>query len=67
MIEKDLLFRAEISEELWNEVPQNGEDLSYMFEDETTPIKDCGDLAYNVNNNAGKTVLWDAAFVDNVL
>ncbi|XP_027336605.1 protein XRI1-like isoform X2 [Abrus precatorius] len=39
----------EISEELWNDVPQNEEDLSYMFDDETTPVKACGDLAYNVN------------------
>ncbi|KAI5418711.1 hypothetical protein KIW84_043078 [Lathyrus oleraceus] len=40
----------DISEELWNDVPQNGEDLSYMFDAETTPIKACGDLAYSVNN-----------------
>ncbi|CAI8608133.1 unnamed protein product [Vicia faba] len=40
----------DISEELWNDVPQNGEDLSYMFDAETTPVKACGDLAYNVNN-----------------
>ncbi|XP_029126664.1 protein XRI1 isoform X1 [Cajanus cajan] len=40
----------EISEELWNDVPQNEEDLSYMLDDETTPVKACGDLAYNVNN-----------------
>lgn len=42
----------EISEEMWTDVPQNGEDLSYMFdgETETTPVKACGDLAYNVNN-----------------
>ncbi|KAK7304507.1 hypothetical protein VNO77_42388 [Canavalia gladiata] len=39
----------EISEELWNDVPQNEEDLSYMFDDETTPVKACGDLAYNIN------------------
>ncbi|MCI02093.1 protein XRI1-like [Trifolium medium] len=42
----------DISEEMWNDVPQNGEDLSYMFdgENETTPVKACGDLAYNVDN-----------------
>jgi len=47
-----LLFVTEISEEMWTDVPQNGEDLSYMFdgETETTPVKACGDLAYNVNN-----------------
>ncbi|XP_027352666.1 protein XRI1-like isoform X2 [Abrus precatorius] len=38
-----------ISQELWNDVTQNG-DLSYMFNDETTPVKACGDFAYNVNN-----------------
>jgi len=38
-------------------VPQNKEDLSYMLDDETTPVKACGDLAYNVNND-GKTNLW---------
>ncbi|KAK2352885.1 hypothetical protein P8452_73637 [Trifolium repens] len=41
----------DVSEELWNDVPQNGEDLSYMFDGETTPVKACGDLAHNVNNN----------------
>lgn len=56
MPEENVLFWAEISEELWNDVPQNEEDLSYMLDDETTPVKACGDLAYNVNN-AGKTVV----------
>jgi len=44
-----LFFVSEISE-MWTDVPQNGEDLSYMFdsETETTPVKACGDLAYNV-------------------
>ncbi|XP_028790852.1 protein XRI1-like [Neltuma alba] len=40
-----------MSQELWNEVPQNEEDLSYMLDDETTPVKACGDLAYHVNNS----------------
>uniref|UniRef100_A0A5B6YJI6 Putative X-ray induced transcript 1 n=1 Tax=Davidia involucrata TaxID=16924 RepID=A0A5B6YJI6_DAVIN len=39
-----------ISQCLWDGVSQNAEDLSYMF-DETTPIKDCGDLTYNVTNS----------------
>ncbi|XP_004290201.1 PREDICTED: protein XRI1 [Fragaria vesca subsp. vesca] len=39
----------DISECLWNGVPQNQEDLSYMLDDETTPVKACGDLAYEVN------------------
>ncbi|XP_041008791.1 protein XRI1-like isoform X4 [Juglans microcarpa x Juglans regia] len=38
---------SDISECLWNGVPQNKEDLSYIF-DETTPVKACGDLAYHV-------------------
>lgn len=37
------------SKSLWNGVSQNEEDISYMF-DETTPIKDCGDLAYHVSS-----------------
>nr|KYP32025.1 Protein XRI1 [Cajanus cajan] len=41
---------AEISQGLWNEAPQN-EDLSYVFNDETTPVKACGDFAYNDNNS----------------
>lgn len=44
-----LLILADISECLWNGVPQNQEDLSYMLDDETTPVKACGDLAYEVN------------------
>ncbi|BAT84335.1 Protein XRI1 Protein X-RAY INDUCED 1 [Vigna angularis] len=43
-------FNYEISQELWNEVPQN-EDLSCVFNDETTPVKACGDFSYNVNNS----------------
>lgn len=38
-----------MSECIWDGVTENDEDLSYMF-DETTPIKNCGDLAYNVSN-----------------
>uniref|UniRef100_A0A2N9J7E6 Protein XRI1 n=1 Tax=Fagus sylvatica TaxID=28930 RepID=A0A2N9J7E6_FAGSY len=41
---------CDISECLWNGVPQNQEDLSYMF-DETTPVKACGDLAYHVSHS----------------
>ncbi|KAI4304572.1 hypothetical protein MLD38_040062 [Melastoma candidum] len=35
---------------LWNDVTQNAEDLSYMF-DETTPVKACTDMAYEVMGN----------------
>lgn len=45
-----LLFLADESQCLWNEVALNEEDLSYML-DETTPIKACGDLAYHVNHS----------------
>lgn len=44
-------------------MPQNKEDLSYMLEDETTPVKACGDLAYNVNN-CGKMILWNEHGLD---
>lgn len=37
----------DVSESLWNSVSQNEEDFSCMF-DETTPLKACGDLTYNV-------------------
>ncbi|KAG4921662.1 hypothetical protein JHK82_050623 [Glycine max] len=43
-------FDYENSQGLWNGVPQN-EDLSNVFNDETTPVKACGDFAYNVNNS----------------
>ncbi|XLT14150.1 hypothetical protein HN51_059840 [Arachis hypogaea] len=42
-------------EEPWNGVLQN-EDISYMFEDETTPVKACGDLVYNVDNSVSDDV-----------
>ncbi|KAK3415232.1 hypothetical protein EUGRSUZ_H00791 [Eucalyptus grandis] len=42
---QDMNFDA--SQCLWTEVTQNEEDLSYMF-DETTPVKACGDLGYQV-------------------
>ncbi|KAG5027574.1 hypothetical protein JHK82_023428 [Glycine max] len=43
-------FNYEISQGIWNGVSQN-EDLSFVFNDETTPVKACGDFAYNVNNS----------------
>ncbi|XP_022878822.1 protein XRI1-like [Olea europaea var. sylvestris] len=39
----------EITECLMNGINEN-EDLSYMFDDETTPVKACGDLAYQVTS-----------------
>ncbi|KAK8517948.1 hypothetical protein V6N12_016782 [Hibiscus sabdariffa] len=38
------------SQGAWTQVTLNEEDLSYMF-DETTPVKDCGDLSYHVTHN----------------
>lgn len=32
-------------------MPQNEEDISYMFDDETTPVKACGDLAYHIGHD----------------
>ncbi|TKY66136.1 XRI1 protein [Spatholobus suberectus] len=46
---------AEISQGLWNNVPQN-EDLSYVFNDETTPVKACGEFAYDVNNSESNNI-----------
>ncbi|XP_061375609.1 protein XRI1-like [Gastrolobium bilobum] len=45
----------DISPALWNEVPQN-EEFTYVFHDETTPVKACGDFAYNVNNNESNNI-----------
>lgn len=42
---------ADMSGSQWNEVALNGEDLSYMLDDETTPVKACGDLAYHATHN----------------
>ncbi|PIN02794.1 hypothetical protein CDL12_24693 [Handroanthus impetiginosus] len=42
---------TEIPKSLLNEVNQNVDHISYMFDDETTPVKACGDLAYHVANN----------------
>ncbi|CAN6545113.1 unnamed protein product [Malus baccata var. baccata] len=45
----------DMSECMWKGVPQNEEDISYMFDDETTPVKACGDLAYHVNFKDDRT------------
>lgn len=41
----------EVSKSLLNEVDQNVDPISYMFDNETTPVKACRDLAYRVSNN----------------
>lgn len=45
---------AEASKSLLNEVEDNVDHISYIFDNETTPVKACGDLAYYVSNNGTK-------------
>ncbi|XP_027093387.2 protein XRI1-like isoform X2 [Coffea eugenioides] len=40
---------AGMSKCLWSDMKQN-QDVSYIFDNEITPVKDCGDLVYYVNN-----------------
>ncbi|MCD7452300.1 hypothetical protein HAX54_016132 [Datura stramonium] len=42
--------QADVSGCLWTGVTENKEDISYMFDDDTTPVKDCGDLTFNVKD-----------------
>ncbi|KAK6146048.1 hypothetical protein DH2020_019917 [Rehmannia glutinosa] len=44
----------EIPKSLLNGVSENVDHISYVFNDETTPVKACGDLAYHVTNNEVK-------------
>ncbi|KAH6757120.1 hypothetical protein C2S52_006494 [Perilla frutescens var. hirtella] len=46
----------EVSKSMLNEGDQNVDHISSMFDNETTPVKVCRDLAYHVSNNdvAGK-------------
>ncbi|KAL6535287.1 hypothetical protein OROMI_026661 [Orobanche minor] len=46
----------EIPKSLLNGVSENAADISYVFNDETTPVKACGDLAYHVANNESAEV-----------
>ncbi|GER54753.1 x-ray induced transcript 1 [Striga asiatica] len=41
----------EIPNSLLNGVSENADDISYTFNNETTPVKACGDLAYHVTSN----------------
>lgn len=52
-----LLLWAEISKCLLNGLNQNKDHLSCSFDDATTPLKACGDLAYHVTNNGGMLLL----------
>lgn len=61
---EDYGLQLDVPNGLWNNVSENDDDLSYVF-DETTPVKSCGDLAYQVtddeNANKGKEVCRDVA------
>ncbi|XP_060177013.1 protein XRI1-like isoform X1 [Lycium barbarum] len=46
--------QTDVSESLWTGVTENKEDISYMFDDEKTPVKDCGDLTFNVKDVTNK-------------
>ncbi|KVI03815.1 hypothetical protein Ccrd_017891 [Cynara cardunculus var. scolymus] len=48
---EDYGLQLDESNSLWNNVSESGDDLSYVF-NETTPVKSCGDLAYQVTDNA---------------
>ncbi|CAN4101317.1 unnamed protein product [Withania somnifera] len=45
---------TDVSGCLWTGVTENKEDISCMFDDETTPVKDCGDLTINVKDVTSK-------------
>lgn len=55
-----LLFWAVVSKSLLGE---NEEHLSSSFDDTTTPLKACGDLAYHVTNCGGILLLLYLHFV----
>ncbi|KAL8215079.1 hypothetical protein R6Q57_004528 [Mikania cordata] len=47
---------SDVSNSLWNNIRENDDGLSYVLDETTTPVKSCGDLAYQVpeNENANK-------------
>ncbi|KAL8260728.1 hypothetical protein R6Q59_028681 [Mikania micrantha] len=53
----DYSLLLDASRNLWNDVNEN-DDLSYMFDESTTPVKSCGDLAYQVtiSENVNKEI-----------
>ncbi|XP_050207997.1 protein XRI1 [Mercurialis annua] len=51
-IQKESNYDA--TEGIWNDVALNEEDISYMLDETTTPVKACGDLAYHVNDTDDK-------------
>lgn len=50
MFELVLLYWAAMSGCQWSEATLNAEAVSYMLDDETTPVKACGDLAYHASH-----------------
>ncbi|KAL5562112.1 hypothetical protein UlMin_031859 [Ulmus minor] len=49
----------DVTDGLWNGVSQNKDDVSYMFDGETTPVKACGDLEYHIGHS-GRSVNKEA-------
>ncbi|KAJ0805868.1 putative protein XRI1 [Helianthus annuus] len=49
--DEDYALQLDVSNSLWNDVRENDDDLSYVFDDTTTPVKSCGDLGYQVTSN----------------
>ncbi|XP_076886072.1 protein XRI1-like [Bidens hawaiensis] len=51
--DEDYALQLDVSNSLWNDVRDNGnDDLSYVFDDTTTtPARSCGDLGYQVTDN----------------
>ncbi|KAL8258936.1 hypothetical protein R6Q59_026924 [Mikania micrantha] len=54
--DEDYALQLDVSNSLWNNVRENDDGLSYVLDETTTPVKSCGDLAYQVteNENANK-------------
>ncbi|KAK1428480.1 hypothetical protein QVD17_17315 [Tagetes erecta] len=46
--DEDYALQLDGSNSLWNNVRENEDSISYMFDETTTPVKSCGDLAYQV-------------------
>ncbi|XP_071691632.1 protein XRI1-like [Rutidosis leptorrhynchoides] len=47
---EDYGLQLDVPNSLWNNVSENDDDLSYVF-NETTPVRSCEDLAYQVTDN----------------
>ncbi|KAJ0551176.1 putative peptidase C13, legumain, protein XRI1 [Helianthus annuus] len=49
--DEDYALQLDVSNSLWNDIRENDDDLSYVFDETTTPVKSCGDLGYQVTSN----------------